>query len=121
MHVIDRSTAESERAEAVVCFVSVQYRLQGCCVRSRLPGNLPPGKRQGIHPSDIAKASLKSWDKAVFASELISLNIVPPLDPAIVGQKKADGSNVGDGQVQEGTYSGTQLALTEIYDRIERG
>ena len=85
-----------------------------------LPDQTKPAPSQAL-PSDIAKASLKSWDKAVFASELISLNIVPPLDPAIVGQKKADGSNVGDGQVQEGTYSGTQLALTEMYDRIERG
>ena len=79
-----------------------------------------PAPRQ-ILPSNIAKAFLKSWDKAVFASELINLNIVPPLDPAKVSQKKADESNVGDGQVQEGTYSGTQLALTEMYDRIERG
>lgn len=79
-----------------------------------------PAPRQAL-PSDIAKASLKSWDKAVFASELINLNIVPPVDPEKVGQKQAHESNVGDGQVQEGTYSGTQLALTEMHDRIERG
>ena len=72
-------------------------------------------------PADIAKAPLKSWDKAVFASELVSLNIVPPVDPVRVGQEKADRSNVGNGQVEEGTYAGTQLALTELYDRIERG
>ena len=79
-----------------------------------------PVPRQAL-PANIAKAPLKSWDKAVFASELINLNIVPPLNPVKVGQKKADESNVGDGQIQEGTYSGTQLALTEMYDRIERG
>ena len=79
-----------------------------------------PTPRQSL-PSNIAEAPLKSWDKAVFASELVNLNIVPPLNPVKVDQKKADESNVGDGQVQEGTYSGTQLALTEMYDRIERG
>ena len=63
----------------------------------------------------------KSWDKAVFASELVNLNIVLPVDPEKVGQKHAHESNVGDGQVQEGAYSGTQLALTEMYDRIVRG
>ena len=79
-----------------------------------------PAPRQAL-PSNIAKAPLKSWDKAVFASELVNLNIVPPLNPVKVGQKRADESHVGDGQVQEGTYSGTRLALTEMYDRIERG
>lgn len=72
-------------------------------------------------PANIAKAPLRSWDKAVFASELVSLNIVPPVNPVKVGQKVADKSNVGNGQVEEGTYAGTQLALTELYDRIERG
>ena len=79
-----------------------------------------PAPKQAL-PSNIAKATLKSWDKAVFSSELVNLNIVPPLNPVEVGQKTADESNVGNGQVEEGTYSGTQLALTELYDRIERG
>ncbi len=79
-----------------------------------------PAPKQAL-PSDIAKATLKAWDKAVFSSELVNLNIVPPLNPVKVGQKTADESNVGNGNIQEGTYSGTKLALTELYDRIERG
>ena len=79
-----------------------------------------PAPRSAL-PANIARAPLKSWDKAVFASELVSLNIVPPVNPVKVGQKEADRSNVGNGQVEEGTYAGTQLALTELYDRIERG
>ena len=79
-----------------------------------------PATRSAL-PTDIAKAPLRSWDKAVFASELVSLNIVPPVNPVKVGEKAADKSNVGNGQVEEGTYAGTQLALTEMYDRIERG
>ena len=72
-------------------------------------------------PSNIADVPLRSWDKAVFSSELVKLNIVPPVNPVKVGESEALMSSVGDGSVQEGTYSGTQLALTEMYDRIERG
>ena len=72
-------------------------------------------------PSNIADLPLKQWDRAVFSTELVNLNIVPPVNPVKVGQKAAAKSTVGSGWVEEGTYAGTQLALTEMYDRIERG
>lgn len=79
-----------------------------------------PAPKEALPPK-IQDLPLKQWDKAVFSSELVNLNIVPPVNPVKVGQEAADKSTVGNGWIEEGTYAGTQLALTEMYDRIERG
>lgn len=51
-------------------------------------------------PSEIGDLPLKSWDKAVFSSELVNLNIVPSVN--LVGLDKGIAeSKIGGGQVQE--------------------
>ena len=63
-------------------------------------------------PEKIEDFKLKRWDAGIFAQELVKENVAPV---------KEDGKvKVNDGQIEEGTYGGTQLALTEMYDRVER-
>lgn len=51
-------------------------------------------------PSDISKLPLRSWDKAVFTSELVNLHITPHVDIERLDEGKAE-SEVGDGQIKE--------------------
>lgn len=60
-------------------------------------------------PANVADLALKHWDKGVFQYELLQQHLVVPA--------KADPN--GSKQLSEGTYAGTQLALTEAFDRIE--
>lgn len=73
---------------------------------------------QGV-PKDVKDYRLKHWDKGVFSLELLNLSITPPTvdisDGVVSGHIK-----IPPGQVKEGTYSGTQLALTEMFSRIEK-
>ena len=55
-------------------------------------------------PKDIKDLPLKQWNKGVFDHELVKTKLV-------------DGKGK---QLQQGTYAGTELAITEIYARIER-
>lgn len=70
-------------------------------------------------PEDVKDYSLKHWDKGVFSLELLNLSITPATlnvyDGVVSGHLK-----IPSGQVKEGTYSGTQLALTEMFSRIEK-
>ena len=65
-------------------------------------------------PAKVQDFKLKRWDAVIFAQEAVDSGIGP------VAPTKEHGWRVNDGQIQEGTYGGTQLALTEMYDRIER-
>lgn len=60
-------------------------------------------------PVNVADLALKQWDKGVFEYELLQQNLVVPT--------KSDPND--SEQLSEGTYAGTQLALTEAFDRIE--
>ena len=70
-------------------------------------------------PEDVKDYRLKHWDKGVFSLELLNLSITPPTvnisDGVVSGHIE-----IPAGQVKEGTYSGTQLALTEMFSRIEK-
>ena len=67
-------------------------------------------------PEDIGQFVLKRFDAGIFAQELVKENIAP-VAPSPDNPDPPVEENVG--QLEEGTYGGTQLALTEIYDRIE--
>ena len=69
----------------------------------------------GSIPEDIAQFVLKRWDAGIFAQELVNTKLAPKAPT-----RKNTEWTVNDGQIQEGTYGGTQLALTEMYDRVER-
>ena len=66
-------------------------------------------------PEKVTDFVLKRWDAGVFGQELVNVGVAP-----VAPTKQDPRLRVNDGQIQEGTYGGTQLALTEMYDRIER-
>ena len=78
-----------------------------------------PDLPQGIIPLDIADLPLKHWDNGVFNYELIAQRLVSKdtsfelLQHLLLSQSHAPSH-----QLSEGTYAGTQLALTEAFDRI---
>ena len=71
-------------------------------------------------PHKIRDLPLKSFNQGIFAKELINLDVVPPTDPKVVAPSVSNPKKP-EGNITEGTYGGTQLALTEIYDRVASG
>ncbi|KAK1756967.1 putative lipoxygenase [Echria macrotheca] len=68
-----------------------------------------------IAPKTVADAPLPSFDPGVFNNEMLRLKLYPvidPNDPQLVKEP--------EGNIVEGTYIGTQLALTQAYSRIEQ-
>ena len=74
-------------------------------------------------PPTVEKVHLKEWDKGVFASELSKLLIFPrkvSLAGAIDGNPESVmPPDEVPPPIKEGTFHGTQLALTELFNRIE--
>lgn len=66
-------------------------------------------------PGAIKDALLPSFDPGVFNNELLNLNIYRKLDPTDPAKSEDAGGNI-----TRGTYAGTQVALTEVYSRIEQ-
>jgi len=68
-----------------------------------------------LAPGKVKDAPLPSYDPGVFDNELLQLKLYPTLDPD-------DPTNVREpeGNIHEGTYMGTQVALTQAYSRIEQ-
>lgn len=77
-----------------------------------------PGKKdflKQIVPESVGDCPLPSFDPGIFHSELLDLKLYPEVDPN-------DPKNIKEpeGNVREGTYLGTQLALTQAYERVEQ-
>jgi hypothetical protein len=66
-------------------------------------------------PSRIEDASLPSFDPGVLNNELLNLSIYQNIDP----KDPTKASDAG-GNITKGTYAGTQVALTQLYSRIEQ-
>ncbi|CAI6099734.1 unnamed protein product [Clonostachys chloroleuca] len=64
----------------------------------------------------IKEVIFSDFDPGVFNSELIKLKLYAKPDP----QHPEKDPKFGDGDIKEGTYAGTQAALTHAYSRIER-
>ena len=71
-------------------------------------------------PRKVHELPLKSFNKGIFGTELINLDVLPPTDSKVVAPS-IKSPKEPQGNITEGTYGGTQLALTEIYDRVESG
>ena len=68
-----------------------------------------------IAPKAIGDAPLPSFDPGIWNNEMLRLKLYPvvdPKDPQLVREPQ--------GNIVEGTYIGTQLALTQAYSRIEQ-
>lgn len=72
-------------------------------------------------PEDIKDYKLKSWDKGLFTYELQPRFIDPHPDRVAEQEARQEEKEKKDllDQIEKGTYAGTQLALTELYDRID--
>lgn len=66
-------------------------------------------------PTKIKDAPLPSYDPGVLSNELIQLKLYRTIDPD--NPKKTYDAG---GNITKGTYSGTQVALTQIYSHIEQ-
>lgn len=86
---------------------------------------------QGDWPRDPEKLPVNEIDNGVFINELANTDHLPgKLEPLSDAEKKAFAQNPenlhrkayeqGASPIEEGTYRGTQLALTKIYDLIEQ-
>lgn len=66
-------------------------------------------------PESVGDFPLPSFDPGIFDNELMKLKLYPnidPQDPSLVREP--------EGNIVEGTYMGTQVALTQAYSRIEQ-
>lgn len=67
----------------------------------------------GIH-----EAPLQDFDPGVLSEELLNLGIYGKVDPRRAHGR--DGFEYANGNIEEGTYAGTQAAITQVYSRIEQ-
>lgn len=74
-------------------------------------------------PEDISQYPLKMWDTGVFNNDLVKENLAPnPNVTADSDTRHTDPSTSGaqiPGNITKGTYDGSQLAILEIFQRIE--
>jgi len=64
-------------------------------------------------PKKIEEAPFYSWDCGVFAQELVSKHLVQIVSNAASPDTPIEVEEP-EGQIEEGTWGGTQLALTDI-------
>ena len=91
-------------------------------------------RTEGDWPADVEKVPISAFDTGVFITELVNEDLLPkkfaqPLtaeewsavqdNPEVLLEKAKLDDNRPD-RLDEGTYRGTQLALTKIYDLIEK-
>jgi hypothetical protein len=72
-------------------------------------------------PEDITQFALKVWDAGVFNNSLVADKLAP--DPNVTaeptGTNPSTSGNQIPGNITHGTYDGSQLAILEIFQRIE--
>lgn len=66
-------------------------------------------------PESVADVPLPSFDPGIFDNELMKLKLYPIIDP-----QNPSAVQEPEGNIVEGTYTGTQVALTQAYSRIEQ-
>lgn len=68
-----------------------------------------------LAPQAAKDLPLGSFDPGVFDNELLQLKLYSTLDPKDPARALAP-----EGNIRQGTYAGTQVALTQAYSRIEQ-
>jgi hypothetical protein len=66
-------------------------------------------------PTSIKDQPLPSYDPGVLNNELLNLKIFHKIDPKNLLKSRHAGGNI-----TKGTYAGTQVAITQLYERIEQ-
>jgi hypothetical protein len=66
-------------------------------------------------PEAIGDVPLPSFDPGVFDNEMMKQKLYPTIDP-----QNPSVIREPEGNIREGTYVGTQIALTQAYSRIEQ-
>jgi hypothetical protein len=94
----------------------------------------PEKQPEGEWPSDVRRVPIPVFDTGVFIAELINEELLPKKlknaptadekaaiqeNPEVLLELARNDPNRAD-QLLEGTYRGTQLAITKIYDLIEK-
>ena len=74
-------------------------------------------------PEDISRFALKMWDAGVFNNDLVKEGLAPnpnvkPEPNTVDGNSETSGAQI-PGNITKGTYDGSQLAILEIFQRIE--
>ena len=90
------------------------------------------GDEKQCWPDDPDDVPIAAWDTGVFVTELTSLQMLPhkiQISTLTVEEKKAVVANpeslllpaesTAPKPLEEGTFRGTQLALTKVYELIE--
>ncbi|KAK8009549.1 lipoxygenase [Apiospora marii] len=72
-------------------------------------------RTEGDWPADVEKVPIPAFDTGVFITELTNVNLLPKKLAPLTDDEKIAPTASG-----EGTYRGTQLALTKVYDLIEK-
>jgi len=68
-----------------------------------------------VAPQTAKDLPLGSFDPGVFDNELLQLKLYSTVDPKDPAQAREP-----EGNIRQGTYTGTQVALTQAYSRIEQ-
>ena len=95
-------------------------------------GKIEPviGGEMSSWPQDPADVPMAMWDSGVFITELINLHLSPKkIQITELGEQEQEDFNANPEallaivsvppQLKEGTYRGTQLALTKMYELVE--
>jgi hypothetical protein len=74
-------------------------------------------------PEDIAQYPMKTWDTGVFNNDLVREKLAP--NPTVTAAPNTVDNNPSTsgvqipGNITKGSYDGSQLAILEIFQRIE--
>jgi hypothetical protein len=66
-------------------------------------------------PEDISKYPMKTWDAGVFNNDLVREKAAPQ---TVNNNPSTSGEQI-PGNITKGSYDGSQLAILEIFQRIE--
>jgi hypothetical protein len=74
-------------------------------------------------PEDISKYPMKTWDAGVFNNDLVREKLAPNPNakaaPQTVNNNPSTSGEQIPGNITKGSYDGSQLAILEIFQRIE--
>ncbi|KAK8095027.1 hypothetical protein PG997_001712 [Apiospora hydei] len=90
-------------------------------------------RTEGDWPADVEKVPIPAFDTGVFIAELTNEKLLPKKLPELTAEERSavddnpevllEKARLAENRpkpLKEGTYRGTQLAITKVYELIER-